>query len=125
MIGAISMSRKITATDDCLQVYSQPDFASPAIAQIPKGESIELGDSAIHEEREWIFATLADGRTGYVLGPSVRSHSTLGGDPALRDALKEIAEQERTPPKPAEGSSGAQTVLGVVDLAASVLEFLE
>jgi hypothetical protein len=119
------MPRKITATDDCLQVYSQPDFASPAIAQIHKGESIELGDSSIHDGREWIGATLPDGRTGYVLGPSVRSHSTFGGDPALRDALKQIVEEEPNPPKPVEGTSAGQTVLGVVDLAATVLEFLE
>jgi hypothetical protein len=117
------MTQKVIAADDSLQVYSEPDFASTTISQIRKGAVIELGDATMREEREWIGATLADGKVGYVLGPAARSHTTLGAGGTLEvaDALKEIVEQERNPKKTEESQRG-KAIGEVVDAAASVLD---
>jgi hypothetical protein len=102
------MRQKVTTIDNALQVYREPDLASSPIAQVSKGIELQLGAATVHEGREWMEATLEDGRAGYVLGPNARSHTTLVGamisplDDALSpldDALMAIVAEERNPSK--------------------------
>jgi hypothetical protein len=68
----------VTTTDDSLVVYQTRDLTSTLIVQLPKGHNFGVGAAEEHGGREWMQATLVDGRIGYVLGPSARSHTTLG-----------------------------------------------
>jgi len=68
----------VTTTDDSLLVYQARELNSTVIATIPKGQNIRVGAPEEHAGREWLETTLADGSIGYVLGPSARSHTTLG-----------------------------------------------
>jgi hypothetical protein len=68
----------VTTIDDSLLVYQTRDLSSTLIAKLPGGQNIRLGPPGEHDGREWLEATLADGNVGYVLGPSARSHTTLG-----------------------------------------------
>jgi hypothetical protein len=69
--------RRLRTLDDALQVYQSCDFNSPVVAQLPRGAEIQLGAASEFEGREWLEATLLDGSTGYVLGPSARSHTEV------------------------------------------------
>lgn len=73
------MLQKVTTTDDMLRVYQDRDLSSTVIVQASKGLDIRLGAATVHEGREWIEATVEDGSAGYILGPSARSHTTMGG----------------------------------------------
>jgi uncharacterized protein (UPF0335 family) len=77
-IQMTSPRQKVTVTDGTLQVYQARDFSSTVILQLARGSEIELGASQIFDGREWIEANLGNGSVGYVLGPSVRSHTNLG-----------------------------------------------
>lgn len=84
------MPAKAITIDSTLRLYRERDPDSSVVAQLPKGAAIELGSATVVEGREWIEATVED-KVGYVLGPSVRGHTTLTtlpetGEP-LRDAL--------------------------------------
>jgi len=81
---------RVTTTDDMLQVYQDRDLSMNAVAQLSKGSEIQLGAATMHEGREWMEAILEDGRVGYVLGPSARGHTTLGGTPLLAKSSGEI-----------------------------------
>jgi hypothetical protein len=69
---------EVTTIDDTVAIYQVRDSNSTAIAQVPRGHNIRLGAAEEYGGREWMEATLADGTVGYVLGPSARSHTTLG-----------------------------------------------
>lgn len=79
------MPQKVTTTDNTLLVYRDRDLSSSVIAQIPKDHELQLGRAEEFEGREWMKATLEDGSDGYVLGPSVRGHTTLGGTISLEE----------------------------------------
>jgi hypothetical protein len=78
------MPQKITTTDDALQFYQDRDLSSAVIARVPTGLDIQVGAATVREGREWLEATLEDGKAGYILGPSARSHTTLMPAPALK-----------------------------------------
>jgi hypothetical protein len=59
------MRQNVTTIDNALQVYREPDLASAAIAQVSKGIELQLEAATVHEGREWMEATLEDGRAGY------------------------------------------------------------
>jgi hypothetical protein len=72
------MPLKVSTIDDLLQVYQNSDLSSETIAQLAKGVELQLDESIMQEGRQWMKAQLQDGRVGFVLGPSARSHTTLG-----------------------------------------------
>jgi Zn-dependent protease with chaperone function len=67
--------RRLRTLDDTLRVFQDRNFNSTVVAQLPKGADIQLGAASEFEGREWLEAKLADGTTGYVLGPTARSHT--------------------------------------------------
>jgi hypothetical protein len=77
-IQVTSPRLKVTVTDGTLQVYQARDFNSTVILRLARGSELELGASQVFDGREWIEANSGNGSIGYVLGPSVRSHTTLG-----------------------------------------------
>jgi hypothetical protein len=60
--------------DAGVTLYEDRDLKSPAVHKLPAGAEFSTGSESMREGRQWVEATLADGRTGYALGPSVRSH---------------------------------------------------
>ena len=71
------------------------------MAQVSKGTEIQLSAATVHEGREWTEATLEDGSVGYVLGPSARSHTTLGGARLTLNPSTNVASATATHPAPA------------------------
>jgi len=69
----------ITASTD-LSVYQEMNLKSPTIARLAAGEQVEPGKMADRCGWIWMAVTLADGRTGYVLGSRAPS---LAGAAAL------------------------------------------
>ena len=67
--------RKVRTFDDGLVVYEGCDVNSAVISRPLKGSEIQLGSSSEIEEREWLEAALHDGKRGYILASSARSHS--------------------------------------------------
>jgi len=114
------MTQRVTTTDDQLQVYRQRDLAS-AIVHVPKAVGLTLSDSTVFEDREWMEATLEDGTVGYVLGPTARSHTTLGGSlSAAEEVLKEIETEEPKPPRSSGISPREETLLGILICAIGI-----
>jgi hypothetical protein len=72
------MVRKITTIDDGLQLYQSRDLSSRVITHVPHGHELQVDADEVFEGREWLTVSLQDGTTGYTLGPSARSHTTLG-----------------------------------------------
>lgn len=112
----MSTRQKVTTTDDTLQIYRCTDLSSNVVARVPSGHVIELGDVEECDGREWISATLEDGTVGYLLAPSARGHTTLGGaklvaaQPAGSIKLRVNAEPKQTPagpPRPVKEPSPA------------------
>lgn len=90
------MLRKVTATDDTVQIYQCRDLDSSVIAHVPQGHQIQLGTAEVFEGREWVEAILEDGTVGYILGPTARGHTTFGVTLSLA--------------KPPDGASASDTV---------------
>jgi hypothetical protein len=117
------MNQKVTVTDGSLRVYREPSLDSSVIVTVAKGATLQLGDAAVHEEREWLKAMLADGSIGYVLGPAARSHTTLGGNIPLEEALKEVEQPSPTARKSAGRDrmiiGGLLCAMGIMVMAAA------
>jgi len=69
--------RKVSTIDEVVLVYQDRDLNAAAIGRPPKGTEIQLGFLSEVEGRQWIEAVLPDGKKGYVLAASARSHSVL------------------------------------------------
>lgn len=67
---------RVKTTDDSVTIHSKPDIASEVIARLSNGVDLWLGDAIVFGEREWMEAA-AGSNTGYVLAPTVRSHTNL------------------------------------------------
>jgi len=73
------MKQTVTTTDDSVEIYEARDLNSRVVARVSKDGSIQLGATeVVVEGRLWMEAALEDGRAGYVLGPTVRGHTTFG-----------------------------------------------
>jgi hypothetical protein len=70
--------RTVTTTDSALEIYADRNLNSAVFARIPTGVEVELGETTLFEDREWIQARLKDRTAGYVLAPSARGHTTFG-----------------------------------------------
>jgi len=68
---------QVITTDNLLDLYTSRDLGSAVVPSLPKGTDIQLGPPELFEGREWLQATLKNGSTGYLLGPSVRGHTKL------------------------------------------------
>jgi hypothetical protein len=73
--------QNVIVLDDDLVVYENRDLGSAVVARSFNGMQLVLDTPTIHEGREWMEATMADGRVGYVLGPVARGHTTTGINP--------------------------------------------
>ena len=78
--------RKVTTIDDALFVFEDRDLNSAARSQLREGVEILIGNASEFDGREWFEASLPGGIFGYVLGPSVRSHTRIMGDVAVHGA---------------------------------------
>ena len=72
------MAQMVTVIEDGLQIYTERDLNSAPLPPIDKGTKIEIGGTAELDGREWIELTLPDGKSGYSIGPNLRTHTTLG-----------------------------------------------
>ena len=91
------MPRKVTTTDDTLQIYQDRDLGSNVVVRVPKGTDIQIGAVTFHEGREWMEATLGDRSAGYVLGPSARGHTTLMPTAATKTHTLREGAMDRLP----------------------------
>ncbi len=69
--------RRVTTTDDTLQVYREHDLDSDVIARLANGVEIQFGTAVQSEGRAWIEANIDGGNVGWVLASSARGHTTL------------------------------------------------
>lgn len=70
------VGRKVRTTDNALRVFEACDVNSAVRSQLPIEAEIQLGTASEIGGREWIEATLPNGTSGYVVGASLRSHTT-------------------------------------------------
>jgi hypothetical protein len=97
------MPKTATTTDGTLQIFAACDLDSSALARIPNGVEVELGDTITVEGREWIQARLKDGTAGFVLAPSARGHTSLASE---RSVLAGIALTDNERQQKPAGPSG-------------------
>ena len=90
-LKTMATGQKVTITDGTLQVYQARNLSSAVIISLARGQELQLGAAEILEGREWVEAYLEDGGIGYVLGPSVRSHTTLGATSSPRKLVAKAA----------------------------------
>jgi hypothetical protein len=81
-------ARKVRTLDGALCVFEDRDWNSAVIFQPPHGSEIQLGAVTEVHGREWIEAALPDGLSGYVLGASIRSHTTSAADVTQNNATQ-------------------------------------
>jgi len=114
--------RTVTTIDDSLQILADRDLNSGVLVSLPSGTDVKLGRTSTVEGREWIQATLMDGRSGFVLAPSARGHTTL---PSERTILAGMAmDHGKTAPSPASASSWLSDIFKGVRLTAGGLLML-
>jgi hypothetical protein len=94
---------RVKTEDDALRVYEACDFNSGVKAEVPRGAEILLGRTLENDGREWIEATLPEGTSGWVLGPSMRSHTT---------PVSSVAGNKPTQAS-TDGSASVETVFAV------------
>jgi hypothetical protein len=73
-------SLTVRTLDDTLLVFEDRDLASAVIRQLAEQEEVQLGVESEYGGQQWIAAALPDGLSGYVLGSSALSHTTLCGE---------------------------------------------
>lgn len=100
-------AKTVITTDDSLRILADRNLSSDVLALVPKGTEIELGGTSTLDGREWIQAKLKSGRSGYVLAPSARGHTTLASE---RTVLVGMAPTDRSAhqdaPDPLAGVGG-------------------
>jgi hypothetical protein len=81
--------RKVTTTDNTLEIFSARNLNSKLSMEVPAGMELDLDEITIFEGRQWIEVTARDGAAGFVLAPAARGHTSLGDeDKALRDIVR-------------------------------------